>query len=410
LKPLWEVWDTLQDSYVDKSSLDARRLGQGATQGLLTRVHQLSGHTLPPVPASSVKLPKEAPAELQPVWDAWVSLHEAYPDGAGRPDPAPLAQAAIRGLLEALGDPHTAYIPPDLYQIEARAFEGNYEGIGAEIYQQGDRFLLNPMPGSPSSAAGMRPGDILLTVDGRSVAGWSVLEAVNHVRGRKGSVVRLEVQRLGQDASIVLAIRRGVIDLKSVFWSMTDDQNAYVRLGAFYGNTDEALKSTLQEVLTKGAKGLILDLRNNPGGFLTSTVTVAGFFLKDALVTYEVNGKGKRTDHDVQGNGLAAEIPLVVLVNQFSASGSEILAGALQDHRRAAIVGTQTFGKGSVNLTKGLSDGGGLYYSVARWYTPTGRRIEGRGVQPDVVVPQAVEAQTDLQLQRAVQLLAQQAK
>lgn len=408
LKPLWEVWHILQDEYVDRSALDPQVMSRGAVGGLLHDFRDLEDRSSPRTPVTPKELPKGAPVELRPVWDTWVWLHERRQENGRALDGGPLAGAAISGMLEAVGDPHTVYIPPEQYGVEANAFEGNYQGIGAEIHKRGDRFFLTPMPDSPAAAAGLRAGDLLLAVDGRTVGQWSVYEVVNRIRGPKGSTVRLEVQHLGSSESLVLEIKRGVIAIKSVFWNMTNDQIAYLRLGAFYGNTDEAVKGTLQEILTAGARGLVLDLRNNPGGFLSSTVTVTSYFLSDGLVTYEVNAKGQRKDHRVRAGGPADKIPLVVLVNQFSASGSEVLVGALQDHRRATVVGMRTFGKGSVNLSKRLSDGGGLYYTIARWYTPKGRLIEGLGLEPDAVVIQGVTSQGDLQLEKALELLRAQ--
>ena len=408
LQPLWEVWGILHDDFVDRASLDPEKLRMGATRGLLA---PLAAPGTPPgsrLPANPIKPPRGAPEELQPVWDAWVWLYETHPEAATRPDPATLAQAAIRGLLEAVGDPHTAYITPERYRLEAQAFEGNYEGIGAEVYKRGARFILTPMPGSPAKEAGMLPGDILLAVDGESLDGWTVFETVVRIRGPKNSIVRLKVQHLEAEGTAVLEIKRGVIKMESVFWHMVDDDIAYVRLGAFYANTDESLEQALKEIVAKDTKGLVLDLRNNPGGFLSTTVTVTGYFLQGGLVTYEINGQGRRKDHYVKKDGILTQLPMVVLVNQFSASGSEVLAGALQDHGRATVVGTRTFGKGTVNLTKGLSDGGGLYYSIARWYTPKDRLIEGDGLEPDITVSPTVAGSGDLQLQKALELLAQQ--
>jgi carboxyl-terminal processing protease len=247
-------------------------------------------------------------------------------------------------------------------------------------------------------------------VDGQRVLQWSLYEVVGRIRGPRGSTVRVEVQHLEASDSLVLEIKRGVIGLRSVFWNMTNDSLAYVRLGAFYGNTDEALKIALQDLLQRGARGIVLDLRNNPGGFLSTSVAATSYFLAEGLVTYEVNGRGKRTDHPVRPGGPAKEVPLVVLVNQFSASGSEVMVGALQDYGRAPLVGARTFGKGSVNLLRPLSDGGGLYVTSARWYTPKGRLIEGRGLEPDVAVAPVMGQQGDAQLEKALELLRGRAR
>ena len=405
LKPLWEVWEILHDDFVDRDLLDPDALQRGATQGLLASLPGGNTATAAPLPTDPIGPPRGAPDALQPVWDTWVWIYETHQDGAPRPEPAPLAQAAIRGLLTAVDDIHTTYITPERFRIEARAFEGNYEGIGAQVYKRGNRFILSPMPGSPAKEGGMLPGDILLAVDGETAHEWSVFEAVNRIRGPRNSTVNLEVLHLGSSEPAVLSIKRGVITMESVFWQLIDGRIAYVRLGAFYGNTDDVLETTLKEAVALGSEALILDLRDNPGGFLSSTVKVTGYFLEEGLVTYEVNGKGKRKDHYVEDGGLITQLPMVVLVNQFSSSGSEVLAGALQDHGRATLVGVRTFGKASVSLSKRLSDGSGLYYSIAHWYTPTGRLIKGQGLQPDVVVPSTTGTSGDLQLEKAIQIL-----
>ena len=408
LQPLWEVWDILQDGFVDRAALDSQRLSQGAVSGLLRRFRDLEDRESPRAPVEPLGRPKGAPSELDPLWDTWVWLFDTQGESDDLEDPPLLARAAITGMLDALGDPHTGYIPPERYELEARSFAGEYEGIGAEIYKRGSRFILNPMPDSPAELAGIRAGDSLVTVDGDSVAEWSIYDAVSRVRGPKETPVALEVQHLGMETTVVLEVIRGVIDVKSVFWNMMNDDIAYVRLRAFNHNTDEALQTVLQELQEQGAQGLVLDLRNNPGGLLSVTVTTTGYFLKEGLVTYEINAGGKRSDHLVSDGGLAPDLPMVVLVNQFSASGSEVMAGALQDHGRATVVGLLTFGKGSVNLFQALSDGGGLYYSIARWYTPEGRLIEGEGLEPDVVVAGGPGSRGDPPLDKALEILRSQ--
>ena len=405
LQPLWEVWDILQDGFVDQATLDSQQMSQGAVSGLLRRFSDLKDRESPRTPVEPLDRPKGAPSELEPLWDTWVWLFDTQGGSDILQDPALLVRAAITGMLEALGDPHTGYVPPERYELEARSFAGEYEGIGAEIYKRGSRFILSPMPDSPAELAGVRAGDSLVTVDGESVAEWSIYDAVSRVRGPKETPVALEVQHLGMEATVVLEVIRGVIDVESVFWNMMNDDTAYVRLRAFNHNTDEALRTVLEELQEQGAKGLVLDLRNNPGGLLSTTVTTTGYFLEEGLVTYEINAKGKRSEHLVTNGGLVPDLPMVVLVNQFSASGSEVMAGALQDHGRATIVGLRTFGKGSVSVFQGLSDGGGLYYSIARWYTPEGRLIEGEGLEPDVVVTGEAGSRGDPQLEKALALL-----
>jgi len=351
------------------------------------------------------KTPRGAPKELEPFWEIWARLFEtAYQEGQTINADA-IAEAAIVRMLEEIDDPYTKYIPPKIYETSKTQFQGQYEGIGAEIYKRGDSFLLNPLPNSPAESAGLKPGDTLVTVDGQSIIGWTLYETVNRVRGRKGTMITLGIRHLGSEDVRQIVVLRGLIMIDSVHWNMTNDNIAYVRLRAFYGNSDEALEEVLKKIATQNARGLVLDLRDNPGGYLTTVSNITSHFLDTGLIAYEKEVNGKRTDWKVAKGGLAGSIPMVVLVNEFSASASEVLAGALQDHGRAPIIGTNTLGKGSVNKIIDLTNGGGLAYTYSRWYTPNGRQIEGKGLQPDILVlgePTHVQAQGDRQLERAL--------
>lgn len=405
LAPLRDIWTILTNEFVLRDELDSDALADGAVTALLQATGIPSLRDNPAFGETSLDRPGEVPRELDAVWDVWAGVFQEY-NTAERPlDPVSLSQATVRGLLDALDDPHTAYISPERYALEELDFTGAYQGIGSEIHNQRGRFILSPMPNSPAEAAGIKPGDLLQTVDGVNVEGWAILEVVQTIRGAKDTTVVLGIIHLGQEQVVDIPIKRGEIDLTSVFWNMTSDGFAYLNLRAFYSNSDESLIETIGEINELGARGIVLDIRNNPGGLLTTVVTIASQFLDDGVVVYEIDGDGNRKDWDVESNGVAQNIPMVVLVNQFSASASEVLSGALQDRERALVVGTTTFGKGSVNRLKPLSDGGGLYYTYGRWYTPEGRLIEGSGLEPDVIVPQGVEVQGDPQLEKALELL-----
>jgi carboxyl-terminal processing protease len=271
----------------------------------------------------------------------------------------------------------------------------------------GKLIIVAPLKGSPAGAAGVRPGDIILEVDGESILGLGLLEAVGKIRGPRGSEVRLLVLHLGDIDPVEIVVTRDVIPLTSVLLrSEPGAKIAHIRLTTFYADTASELANTLREVIDDGAEGLILDVRDNPGGLLQSVVDVVSQFVTDDLVLYEVDGSGRRTNWKVRKGGAAIEIPMVVLTNEFSASASEILAGALQDHGRATIIGASTFGKGSVNVLKRLSNGGGLYLTFARWYTPSGRLIHGNGVEPDIeVVARDRQKAETLQLEKAIEVL-----
>lgn len=408
LRPVWVAWDILKDGYVEKSKLNAEAMSQASVKALLDQL----GEGAPAIgdsPQPATKPPREMPKELQPLWNGWAALHESY-SGQKPLDEVKLGQRAASAFLAWLEDPHTEYIPPDQFRTFAQDFYGNYGGIGAEVIKNANnKVILNPMPDSPAEKAGLKAGDALVAVDGQSVEGWSLLQVVNRVRGPRGSEVALTLLHFGAEQQVTLRVVRDVISLKSVFWNMTNDNFAYLRISFFYDNTPQAILQTLQEIQARGASGIVLDLRNNPGGFLRATVDVAEQFINSSLVLYEIDGAGKRTEWNADRGGIATKIPMVILVNQFTASGSEVFAGALQDYGRAKVVGVTTFGKGSVNLFRELPDGGGLYYTHARWYTPSGRLIEGKGLEPDVLVVAGSGGRGgDPQLDRGLELLRQE--
>ena len=405
LSPLREVWEILENDFVLRNELDPDVLAAGAVNGLLQASNVPSLRTNHTFEATSLARPNEVPKELDAIWDTWAGLFQDYNTTENRLDPIFFSQVAVRGLVDALDDPHTSYITPERYGLKELDFTGAYQGIGAEVHNQRGRFILSPMPNSPAEVAGIRPGDLLMAVDGVSVEGWSTTRVVQAIRGKKGTEVLLGIMHLGQDKVEQISINRGEIDLTSVFWNMTFDKYAYLNLRYFYSNSDESLVEAIEDITKLGARGIVLDLRDNPGGLLTTVVTIASQFLDGGIVVSEIDGNGNRKNWDVETNGVAKDIPMVVLVNQFSASASEVLSGALQDHERALVVGSTTFGKGSVSRLKALSDGGGLYYSYGRWYTPNDRLIEGNGIVPDIVVPQGLGAQGDLQLEKALESL-----
>ncbi len=361
--------------------------------------------TAPSTPAN-ISTPKEVPDDLKTIWETYSILKRQFVDQS-KVDPSILSEAAIKGMLDVLKDPYTSYIDPKSYQLEISGTTGKFEGIGAEVNMTADGRLMivAPMPGSPAEQAGIKPGDTILEVDGKSVKGLSLMESVLRIRGQQGTSVQLLLKPLLNDQTRTVEIVRGVISMASVNMNMTQENFAYIHLRVFYENTPAEFKQILQDAKDKGAKGIILDMRNNPGGLLTSAVNVASQFLKNGLVLYEITGNGRRTDWAVQKGGLTPDLPMVVLVNGFSASGSEVVAGALQDQGRATIVGAKTFGKGSVNIFQNLSNGGGIYLSFGHWYTPNGRLIEGKGLDPDVAVNPSANPREDAQFDKAVEIL-----
>ena len=365
-----EVWNNLTQDFVEKDDLDASALSRAAIDAMLAVLGD---------------------------------------DGQDTLDPDVLSQVAIEAMLQALGDPYTTYFNPDEFTRYLDNSEGKFEGIGAFVDLVDGRITITaPIPDTPAERAGIQPGDVILEVDGMSTEGWSLIESIIHIRGPRGTPVLLLVRREDSPNPTLIEIVRDVIQIESVGWEMLPGNIAYLEISTFADNTDEAVADALKEIEKQGARGIILDVRNNLGGLLSTTVNLASQFLTDGLVLYSVDGDGNRTDYEVKSDGLAPDIPLVVLVNQLSASASEVLSGALQDHERAILIGTSTFGKGSVNLPKRLSDGAGLYFTIGRWYSPDGHLIEGEGLEPDIRVEAGSTDDEDPQLDRALEYLGAQ--
>ena len=382
--------------------------------GVQDGVAQSDGEIATPTALPVIPAPDEVPPGLEAVWQAYSLLVREYVE-RDKVDPAVMTEAAIRGMVDALEDRYSAYISPENYAIESNRLVGDFQGIGAEVQQTQDRqrvMIIAPLPNTPAEAAGIRPGDVIMAVDGQDTEGWSVLDAVNRIRGQGGTTVILSVIHLGDIDVVDIPIVRGTIKQDSVTATLLEDTKyGRIKINTFTARTREELRAAIQELKDDGIEGLILDVRNNPGGLLTATVDVASEFLRDGLVTFEVDGRGNRKDWRVRDGGQSHDLPLVVLMNEFSASGSEVLMAALQDHDRAVAIGNATFGKGSVNTLRSLSNGGGLYMTFARWYSPNGRLIEGVGVAPDVEVDYDPTAQSarhgaeDTQLAAAIQQL-----
>ena len=356
-------------------------------------------------PSSVVTLPNDVPQEFAKIFEVWSTLKRDHFNGDSL-DAEALSVGAIRGMLQALDDPYASYLTSQQYSMESQDFEGFFEGIGAEVtIRDGEIIIVAPIPDTPADEAGVLPGDVILMIDGESTKGYSLLETVNKIRGQKGEPVVLVIRRKTGGDPVALTIIRGVIEVKSVSLKMLVGRIAHLRITSFTATTDDEVTEVLERINKLQARGLILDLRNNPGGLLRPVVNVTSQFLEDGLVLYELDGNGKRRDWKVVSGGLARDIPMVVLVNEFSASGSEVLAGAIIDRQRATVVGEKTFGKGSVNTLREMTDGSGLYFTIARWYTPNGTLIEGDGLEPNLVVTQPEDDSEDLQFDRAIEVL-----
>lgn len=346
-----------------------------------------------------------------PFWEAWDIVHNYYVDQPV--DDVQLMRGAIRGMLESLGDPHTSYMDPDEYKEATNMLEGEYEGIGAWVDTSGEYLtIISPIPGSPAEQAGLRAGDQIIAVDGKDVTGVDPEVVRKRVLGPAGTQVRLTIRREGVEEPFDVVITRAHITIPSVEGRMLDSGIAYVQLYTFGDKTAQDLHNILKDLLGQNPKGLILDLRNNGGGYLVTAVQVASEFLPAGkVVLYERYGDGSEQVYKSNPGGLATEIPLVILVNEGTASASEIVAGAVQDYGRGLLVGVTTYGKGSVqNWIPLQNDQGAVRVTIARWYTPNNRQIGGQGLTPDVVVEMTEEdlqADRDPQLDKAVELLLQ---
>ncbi len=352
--------------------------------------------------------PRAAEKAFQPFWETWELIHEEYFD---QPlDDELLAEGAIEGMLATLDDPNTRYLSPDEEVSARQALDGNIEGIGVEVTsQEGDLVIVAPYEGSPAAAAGLREGDILRKADGVVLTGLDISEAASYVRGPAGTTVNLLVERDGDFFEV--AVERGVISVSAVRGEIIDERFAYVRVSRFNANAGRDLRELLERLSESEPQGLILDLRSNPGGSLSSAVDIADQFLSEGVILLERFGNGQDKLYESDDGGLAEELPLVVLINEGSASASEVLAGAISDHGRGILIGSTSFGKGTVQTWQSLSNGGGVRITIARWLTPDGAWVHGEGLAPDIQVTLSETGDgeaDDTQLQAAISYLTEQ--
>lgn len=314
---------------------------------------------------------------------------------------------SIKGLVAALGDPYTIFADPAENSQFFDTLNGSYEGIGVELdVVDGRLIVLTPLKGSPAEAAGLKTLDEIAAVDGKSIVGMTFAEVLGAIKGPAGSQVTLTVNREGVKEPLVLKITRQTIKRDSVSVEIGEDKIAVIKITRFATDTDAGFKLAVNKVIAEGAKGVVLDLRNNPGGFLDSGVKVANEFLKSGVIVEERMKSGEKTSFSADGGGRLTELQVVVLVNGGSASAAEIVAGALQDNGRARIVGEPTYGKGSVQEVEEFSDGSALRVTVGKWYTPKGGSINDAGIRPDKEVLLTGKETTDVQLTEAKKLLA----
>jgi carboxyl-terminal processing protease len=352
-------------------------------------------------------------SEFELVEEAWEVILDDYVEGS-EIDLGNLSQGAIRGMIDALSDPYTAYFDADRYQQSqdklGGSLETSFEGIGAVITidREDQLVVVAPIVGTPAHEAGILPGDAILEIDGESTEGMELVEAVLKVRGEPGTEVNLSVLHPDASDPVPVTVTRQEITVESVLAKILDDGIAHIEVHYFSSRTGSELRSALDHLIAGGVRGIVLDLRDNPGGPVSSAVSVASEFLEEGVMAYIVDSEGNEEAWEVEEGGVATDLPLAVLVNGHSASASELVAGALQDHDRGPVIGTTTLGKGAVNHFHQLSDGSAIYITSGRWFTPDRQEIEGNGITPDETVEfleEHAETGVDPQLQRAVEYL-----
>jgi carboxyl-terminal processing protease len=370
----------------------------------------LSVQTAPTPEAGAIDATPDSLQPLfEPFWEAWQIVHDNYVDQPV--DDVKMMQGAISGMLASLGDQHTSYMDPDMYLQANSSMEGSYDGIGAWVDSTGDYLtIVSPMPDSPAEKAGLKPGDMVIAIDGEDMTGIDGDLVIRKVLGEAGTTVELTVLREGESEPLVFNVTRAHITIPSVEGKMLENNIGYVHIFTFSVNTAPELQETLEDLLAQGAEGFVVDFRNNGGGLLTTAIDVASEFIPSGnVVLYEQYGDGRRDVHKTVKGGLATDMPIVVLINEGSASASEVVAGAIQDLERGKLVGVTSYGKGSVqNWIPLNNDQGAVRVTIAKWLTPSERTIHEIGLTPDVEVEMTeedYEAERDPQLDKAVEVL-----
>jgi len=340
-------------------------------------------------------------------WRVWTISKERY---VKQPvSDKDLFYGALKGIVFGLKDPYSVFLDPESANKFSEEMAGNFDGIGIEIDIKDNRLtVIAPLPDTPAARAGLRSGDKIYAIDNKDTSNMSTGEAASLIRGQKGTKVVLTIWRKTESKPRDVELIRDTINVKTVSWELKGNNIAYIKLSHFSDNTLQDFQNIARVVLNANPKGLILDLRNNPGGYLDTAVDIAGYWLGNEKIVSSRDAKNYEKEYRASGRAEFKNIPAVVLINQGSASASEILAGALQDYKLATILGEKTFGKGSVQELESFSDGSALKLTIAHWYTPLGRSINEEGIMPDVEIKMTEEdynLERDPQLYRALEIL-----
>lgn len=342
-----------------------------------------------------------------PFWEAWNLMHRSYVDPL---NDDLLMEGAISGMMQAVLDQHTNYFDPELYKSINDEMTGQFTGIGASIRKDdktGALIVVSTLPGSPARKSGLIPGDVIVSVDGVNVELIPQTKVISRIRGEAGTTLILGILRNGEPPMITLQITRDLIVMPTVVTRMYPGNIGYIALAEFNDKASREFSRGLRQLRANRLSGLVLDLRGNPGGYLTTAIDVTSQFIDEGNVVIERDKGGAIKTFPVHGDAYAPDVPMVVLVDGGSASASELVTGALQDYGRATVIGSQTYGKGSVQIVEPLSNGGAAHITIARWYTPLDRSIQGIGITPDMKVTWDAYAlpDRDLQLEQALLVL-----
>lgn len=345
-------------------------------------------------------------------WDTWDLVSKEYVDKKAI-DPKKMYYGAISGMVQALGDPYTVFLPPDSQQISKEELSGSFEGVGIQLGFNKDKRLvvIAPLQDTPADKAGIKAGDMIISIDKKDAYNITLPDAVKLIKGPKGSNVDLEILREGEEKTRTISLTRDTIVVKSVEESEkttpTGKKVAYIKLSRFGERTFQEWDQAVSKALSQAPQGIILDVRSNPGGFLNGAQYIGSEFIESGNIVLQEDAEGKRQNYPVNRSGKLVNFPLVVLINKGSASASEIVAGAIQDYKRGKLVGEQTFGKGTIQESQELPGGTGIHITTAKWLTPNGRWIHDTGLTPDVAVEALAEEDPskDSQLDKALELL-----